>query len=70
MTEIRIDTAKAERMISQILREEKHLLPADAKALAAKYLSKAHNGDGDTDKPTFAQLPDYPEHTTIWHGLQ
>jgi hypothetical protein len=35
MAEIRIDAAKAERMISQILREEKGLLPADANALAA-----------------------------------
>ena len=35
MAEIRIDAAKAERMISQILREEKSLLPADANAVAA-----------------------------------
>jgi hypothetical protein len=35
MAEIRIDAAKAERMISQILRDEKGLLPADANALAA-----------------------------------
>jgi hypothetical protein len=35
MAEIRIDAVKAERMISQILREEKGLLPADANALAA-----------------------------------
>jgi hypothetical protein len=35
MAEIRIDAARAERMISQILREEKGLLPADANALAA-----------------------------------
>jgi hypothetical protein len=34
MAEIRIDAAKAERMIAQILREEKGLLPADANALA------------------------------------
>jgi hypothetical protein len=35
MTEIRIDAAKAERMIAQILRDEKKLLPADANATAA-----------------------------------
>jgi hypothetical protein len=35
MADIRIDAAKAERMISQILREEKGLLPADANAVAA-----------------------------------
>jgi hypothetical protein len=35
MAEIRIDAAKAERMISQILRDETRLLPADANALAA-----------------------------------
>ena len=35
MTEIRIDADKAERLISQILRTEKGLLPADANALAA-----------------------------------
>jgi hypothetical protein len=35
MAEIRIDAAKAERMISQILRDERGLLPADANALAA-----------------------------------
>jgi len=35
MPDIRIDAAKAERMIAQILRDEKKLLPADANALAA-----------------------------------
>ena len=35
MAEIRIDAAKAERMIAQILRDEKRLLPADANATAA-----------------------------------
>ncbi len=35
MAEIRIDAAKAERMIAQILRDEKGLLPADANAVAA-----------------------------------
>jgi hypothetical protein len=35
MAEIRIDAAKAERMIAQILRDEKRLLPADANTLAA-----------------------------------
>jgi hypothetical protein len=35
MAEIQIDAAKAERMIAQILRDEKNLLPADANALAA-----------------------------------
>ena len=35
MAEIRIDAAKAERMIAQILRDEKRLLPADANAVAA-----------------------------------
>jgi hypothetical protein len=35
MAEIRIDAAKAERMISQILRDEKGMLSADAKAFAA-----------------------------------
>jgi hypothetical protein len=35
MADIRIDAAKAERMIAQILREEKKLLPADANELAA-----------------------------------
>jgi hypothetical protein len=35
MAEIRIDAAKAERMIAQILRDEKRLLPTDANALAA-----------------------------------
>jgi hypothetical protein len=33
--EIRIDAAKAERMIAQILRDEKGLLPAHANAVAA-----------------------------------
>jgi hypothetical protein len=35
MAEIRIDAAKAERIIAQILRDEKRLLPADANAVAA-----------------------------------
>ena len=35
MADIQIDAAKAERMIAQILRDEKKLLPADANALAA-----------------------------------
>jgi hypothetical protein len=34
MAEIRIESAKAERMIAQIMRSEKGLLPADANALA------------------------------------
>jgi hypothetical protein len=35
MADIQIDATKAERMIAQILRDEKGLLPADANALAA-----------------------------------
>jgi hypothetical protein len=35
MANIQIDAAKAERMIAQILRDEKKFLPADAIALAA-----------------------------------
>jgi hypothetical protein len=35
MADIQIDAAKAERMIAQILRDERKLLPADANALAA-----------------------------------
>jgi hypothetical protein len=35
MAELRIDAYKAERMIAQILRDEKKLLPADANALAS-----------------------------------
>jgi hypothetical protein len=35
MADIRIDAAKAERMIAQILRDEKGLLPVDANAVAA-----------------------------------
>jgi hypothetical protein len=34
MADIRIDAGKAERMIAQILRDEKGLLPADANATA------------------------------------
>jgi hypothetical protein len=59
MPEIRIDAAKAERMIAQILRDEKGLLPADANAVACKYLSAALSRHADADKPTFAGLPDY-----------
>jgi hypothetical protein len=33
MAEIRIDAEKVERMIAQIFREEKGLLPADANAV-------------------------------------
>jgi hypothetical protein len=35
MADIQIDAAKAERKIAQIVRDEKGLLPADAKALSA-----------------------------------
>ena len=35
MADIRIDADKAERMIAQILRDEKGMLPADANAVAA-----------------------------------
>jgi hypothetical protein len=35
MADLRIDAGKAERMIAQILRDEKRLLPADANGLAA-----------------------------------
>jgi hypothetical protein len=34
MPNIQIDAAKAERMIAQILRDEKKLLPTDAKTAA------------------------------------
>ena len=36
MTEIRIDAGKAERIITQMLREEQGVHPADAVALAAR----------------------------------
>jgi hypothetical protein len=35
MTELRIDAGKAERIITQILRDEKGIPPADAAAVAA-----------------------------------
>jgi hypothetical protein len=35
MAEIRIDAGKAERMIAQILRDEKGFLPAEANAVAS-----------------------------------
>lgn len=35
MTDIRIDAAKAEQIITQILRDDKSLPPADANAVAA-----------------------------------
>jgi hypothetical protein len=49
MAEIRIEAAKAERMISQILREEKGLLPADANAVAANI---CHRLSAATSMPT------------------
>jgi hypothetical protein len=35
MSDIQIDAEKAERMIAQILRDEKKMLPAEANAVAA-----------------------------------
>ena len=70
MAEIRIDAAKAERLISQILRDEKQLLSADANALAANICRRLTTGDANTDKPAFAQLQDYFEHTTIRQRFQ
>jgi hypothetical protein len=54
MAEIRIDAARAERMISQILREEKGLLPADANALAANICRRLYAATSMPTGPPFA----------------
>jgi hypothetical protein len=57
MAEIRIDAAKAERIVSQILREENGLLPADANAVAANICRRL----SAADQPSIGGLPGYSE---------
>lgn len=71
MTEIRIDTAKAERMISQILREEKHLLPADAKALAANICRRLTTAMATPTNPplrSYRIIPSTPPYGTDFNN--
>jgi hypothetical protein len=59
MAEIRIDADKAERMISQILRDEKGLLPADANAVAANICRRLTTAMPMPTNPAIAGLPNY-----------
>ena len=62
MAEIRIDAAKAERMISQILRDEKGMLSTECECVCSKYLSPASfGGHADADQPAIGWLPDHFE---------
>jgi len=56
MADIQIDAAKAERMIAQILRDEKKLLPADANALAANICRRLSSASVGLS-PTGARAP-------------
>jgi hypothetical protein len=54
MAEIRIDAAKAERMISQILRDKNVLLPADANTVAANICHRLSAGMAPPTNPPLA----------------
>src|SRR5271170_7312025 len=56
MPDIHIDSGKAERMIAQILRDEKKLLPAEAIALAANICCRLSSAMAT---PTHAPLHGY-----------
>ena len=62
MAEIRIDAAKAERMIAQILRDEKRFFPADANALAANICRRL-----TTAMPTPTNPPLQGDRIIPWH---
>jgi hypothetical protein len=57
--EIRIDAAKAERMIAQISPRRKRLLPAHANAVAANICRRLSSAMPFADQPALARLPDY-----------
>ena len=52
MAEIRIDAAKAERMIAQILRDDGDLLPAKANTLAANICRRLSAAMPETPRDT------------------
>jgi hypothetical protein len=63
MPDIRIDAAKAERMIAQILRDESKLLPTDANAVAAnicRRLSTAMATPTNQALQGYRIIPAYP----------
>ncbi|HWX17928.1 MAG TPA: hypothetical protein VNY07_15205 [Chthoniobacterales bacterium] len=65
MADIHIDSGKAERMIAQIMRDEKKLLPADANALAAnicRRLSSAMATPTHTPLQGYRLIRDWPPH--------
>jgi hypothetical protein len=52
MADIQIDAGKAERMIAQILREERGLLPADANATAASICRRLSSAMATPNEPS------------------
>ena len=65
MPDIQIDATKAERMIAQILRDEKRLLPADANALAAnicRRLSSAMTTPTNRHLQGYRIISSFPPH--------
>jgi hypothetical protein len=71
MAEIRIDAAKAERMISQILREEKGLLPAEANAVATNICRRLSAAMAMPTNPPLAGyrvIPKHPPHDSAFNA--
>jgi hypothetical protein len=70
MAEIRIDAAKAERIVSQILREENGLLPAEANAVAAnicRWLSAAMPMPTNPPLAGYRVIPKHPPHDSSFN---
>jgi hypothetical protein len=63
LTDIRIDSAKAERTLALMLREECKLLPADANTLAAKMVERLTHARLAPTRPRLRDariIPGYP----------
>jgi hypothetical protein len=63
LTDIRIDTDKAERTLALMLREEAKMLPADANTLAAKMVGRLTHARQAATRPRLRDariIPQYP----------
>jgi hypothetical protein len=63
LTDIRVDSAKAERTLALMLREDCKMLPADANAMAVKMLDRLTHARQSATRPRLRDariIPQYP----------
>ena len=65
MTEIRIDAAKAEQMIAQILRDDESLPPANVKAVASNICQRLLTTRTNSPLDVYRIIPRDPPHGAI-----